>query len=120
MRTLFDYIPVFGAFSEVNPRQSYMVTSFPELQDKSDSSCLQNLRVHSPVKDAVIRYLERLPNFFAASKGSAIIAAGLMTEKIRFSGFLTCFRGFARLIRLTVEWHREHRHKTLSFVQIYL
>ena len=41
--------------------------------------------------DGVMRCLERLPNFFAASKGSGIIAPGLMTEKIRFSGFLPCF-----------------------------
>jgi hypothetical protein len=60
------------------------------------------------LRNAVMRCLERLPNFFAASKGSAIVAAGLMTEKIRLSGFLPCFRGFAGLIRLTVERHREH------------
>src|SRR4249920_2364549 len=45
--------------------------------------------------DAVMRCLERLPNFFAAGKGSGIIAPGLMTEKIGLSGFLPCFRGFA-------------------------
>jgi hypothetical protein len=46
--------------------------------------------------DAVMLCLERLPNFFAAGKGSGIIASGLMTEKIGLSGFLPCFRGFAR------------------------
>ena len=45
--------------------------------------------------DAVMRCLERLPNFFAASKSSGIIAPGFMAEKIRFSRFLPCFRGFA-------------------------
>jgi len=44
---------------------------------------------------AVMRCLERLPNFFAASKTSGIIAPRVMAEKIRFSGFLPCFRGFA-------------------------
>ena len=45
---------------------------------------------------AVMRCLERLPNFFAASKSSGIIAPRLMAEKIRLSGFLPCFRGFAQ------------------------
>ena len=45
---------------------------------------------------AVMRRLERLPNFFAACKSSGIIAPRLMTKKIRLSGFLPCFRGFAQ------------------------
>ena len=46
--------------------------------------------------DAVMRCLERLANFFAASKSSGIIAARLMAEKIRLASFLPCFRGFAQ------------------------
>jgi hypothetical protein len=32
--------------------------------------------------DAVVRGLERLPNFFAASKGSGIISPGFMTQTL--------------------------------------
>ena len=45
---------------------------------------------------AVMRCLERFPNFFAASKSSGIIAPRLMAEKIWLPGFLPCFRGFVR------------------------
>ena len=45
---------------------------------------------------AVMRCLERLPNFFAVSKSSGIISPRLMTEKIRLSRFLPCFHGFAQ------------------------
>ena len=69
-------------------------------------------------RDAVVRCLERLPNFFAAGKGSGIIAPGLMTEKIGLSSFLPCFRGFACL-RLTVEYHREKKANFFRF-PIYL
>jgi len=52
---------------------------------------------------AVMRCLEQLPNFFAASESSGIIAPRLMAKKIRFSGFLPCFRGFAQFHKVTVK-----------------
>jgi hypothetical protein len=52
---------------------------------------------------AVMRCLERLPNFFAASKGSGIRTPGLTTEKIGLSGFVPGFVGLRGFIRLTVE-----------------
>jgi len=49
---------------------------------------------------AVMRCLEQLPNFFAASESSGIIAPRLMAKKIRFSGFLPCFVDLRRLTAL--------------------
>lgn len=69
---------------------------------------------------AVMRHLERLPNFFAASKGSGIRTPGLTTEKIGLSGFVPCFVGLRGFIRLAVEITVNIR-QTISFnVQIYL
>jgi hypothetical protein len=47
--------------------------------------------------DAVMRCLERLPNFFAASKSSGIIAPGLMAEKDRLLGFSAMFSWICRV-----------------------
>jgi hypothetical protein len=44
---------------------------------------------------AEMRCLERLPNFFAASKSSGIVAPGLMTDEILEPRFFPCFRRFA-------------------------
>ena len=44
---------------------------------------------------AVMRCLERLPNFFAASKSSGIIAPGLMADEILEPRSFPCFRRFA-------------------------
>jgi hypothetical protein len=43
------------------------------------------------LRHAAVRGLERLPNFFAASKSSGIIAPRLMAEKIWLSGFFAMF-----------------------------
>jgi hypothetical protein len=53
---------------------------------------------------AVMRCLERLPNFFAACKSSGIIAPRLMAEKIRRSGFCHVFVDLRIFIRATVEF----------------
>ena len=46
---------------------------------------------------AVMRCLERLPNFFAASKSSGIITPRLMANEISVSCSCPCFRWFALL-----------------------
>jgi hypothetical protein len=44
---------------------------------------------------AVMTSRERLPNFFAASKSSGIVAPGLMADEILEPRSFPCFRRFA-------------------------
>ena len=55
------------------------------------------------LRDAVMRCLERPPNFFAASKSSGIIAARLMAQKFGFRVFRHVFVGFHSSQGSTVE-----------------
>ena len=45
--------------------------------------------------DAVMRSLERLPNFFAARESSGIVAPGFMADEILEPRSFPCFRRFA-------------------------
>ena len=68
---------------------------------------------------AVMRHLERLPNFFAASKGSGKNARTYDGEDWTF-GFCAMFVGLRGFIRLAVEITVNIRQTIFFNVQIYL